>query len=157
MTHPDLSFVDEHDVMMDVPAEVVWESLVQQVSGLFGGHLAPRYARAVGCVDQTIGGPRPLAEGSTLPGFHVETFTSPSELILAGRHRFSTYVLRFQVEALSPTRSRLHAETRAAFPGVAGSIYRLAVIGSGGHTVAVRRILTQVKRATMRSRSAAGR
>ena len=157
MTDSDVPFVDEHDVMIDVPAEVVWESLVQQVSGLFGGHLAPRYARAVGCDDQSIGGPRPLAQGSTLPGFHVETFASPSELVLAGRHRFSTYVLRFQVEAISPTRSRLRAETRAAFPGVAGGIYRLAVIGTGGHAVAVRRILTQVKRATMRSRSTAGR
>ena len=157
MMDSDVPFIDEHAIEIGAPATAVWEVLVRHVGGLFGGSVAPRYARVVGCDDQTVGGPQPLAEGSSLPGFHVKIFTPPSELVLAGRHRFSTYVLRFQVEALGPTRSRLHAETRAAFPGVAGGIYRLAVIGTGGHAVAVRRILTQVKRATMRSRSTAGR
>ena len=84
-----------------------------------------------------------------MPGFHVEVFTPPSELILAGRHRFSTYALRFRVEPVHATQSRLRAETRAAFPGVAGGLYRLAVIGTGGHKVAVRKILTRVKRSAV--------
>ena len=142
-----MPFVDEHSVVIDAPAAAVWDTLVHQVGGLFGGGLAPRYARVVGCDDQTAGGPRPLAEGSTMPGFHVEIFTPPSELVLAGRHRFSTYVLRFRVEPISATQSRLRAETRAAFPGFAGGLYRLMVIGTGGHKVAVRRILSSVRRA----------
>lgn len=149
MTDLEVPFVDEHSVVINAPAEAVWETLVLQVSGLFGGGLAPRYARVVGCDDQTAGGPRPLAEGSTMPGFHVEVFTPPSELILAGRHRFSTYALRFRVEPIHATQSRLRAETRAAFPGVAGGLYRLAVIGTGGHKVAVRKILTRVKRSAV--------
>ena len=149
MTGPDVPFVDEHTVVIDAPAEAVWENLVRQVSGLFAGGLAPRYARAVGCDDQTVGGPRPLAEGSSVPGFHVEVLTPPSELVLAGGHRFSTYVLRFRVEPISATQSRLRAETRAAFPGVAGGLYRLAVIGTGGHKVAVRKILTRVNRSAV--------
>ena len=144
-----MPFVDEHRVVIDAPAAAVWENLVHQVSELFGGGLAPRYARAVGCDDQTAGGPRPLAEGSTMPGFHVEIFTPPSELILAGRHRFSTYVLRFRVEPIGTTQSRVCAETRAAFPGFAGGLYRFMVIGTGGHKVAVRRILSRVSRATV--------
>ncbi len=146
MTDLEVLFVDEHSVVIDAPAEAVWETLVRQVSGLFGGGLAPRYARAVGCDDQTVGGPRPLAEGSTMPGFHVEIFIPPSELVLAGRHRFSTYVLRFRVEPINATQSRLRAETRAAFPGFAGGLYRFLVIGTGGHAVAVRRILAHAKR-----------
>ena len=157
MTDSDVPFIDEHTIEIEASTAAVWETLVQKVGGLFGGSVAPRYARVVGCEDQTVGGPQPLAEGSTLPGFHVEIFTPPSVLILAGHHRFSTYVLRFRTEAISPTRSRLHAETRAAFPGVAGGIYRLAVIGTGGHAVVVRRMLSRVKRSTLHDRSTANR
>ncbi|MEO6467790.1 MAG: hypothetical protein ABIP21_01725 [Acidimicrobiia bacterium] len=157
MTDSDLPFIDEHAIEIEASTTVVWEMLVRHVGGLFGGSVAPRYARVVGCDDQIVGGPQPLAEGSTLPGFHVVIFTPPAELVLAGRHRFSTYVLRFQTEAISPTRSRLHAETRAAFPGVAGRMYRLAVIGTGGHAVVVRRVLSRVKRSTLHDRSTANR
>jgi hypothetical protein len=40
------------------------------------------------------------------------------------------------------------AQTRAAFRGVLGRIYRAAVIGSGGHRLVTRRLLRQVARAT---------
>jgi hypothetical protein len=54
--------------------------------------------------------------------------------------------LTFRVEAAGRDRTRLRAESRAVFPGVAGGIYRLLVIGTGGHIVAVRRLLASVKR-----------
>ena len=41
-------------------------------------------------------------------------------------------------------------ESRAAFPGPQGRLYRLAVVGSGGHVVAVRRMLTGIRRAADR-------
>ncbi|MFE5907644.1 hypothetical protein ACFQ6B_00900 [Streptomyces wedmorensis] len=63
------------------------------------------------------------------------------ELALAGAHRFSTYSLVFRIEDLGDGRARLRAETRAAFPGMAGRIYRLLVIGSGGHAIGMRRML----------------
>ena len=80
-----------------------------------------------------------------MPGFHVVAAEAPSLLALVGRHRFSTYALTFRVDALDDGRSRLRAETRASFPGLGGRLYRLAVIGSRGHVVAVRRMLAAVR------------
>jgi hypothetical protein len=40
----------------------------------------------------------------------------------------------------------LRAESRATFPGLAGAAYRLLVVRSGGHVVAVRRLLSAVRR-----------
>ncbi len=157
MTDSDVPFIDDHGTEIDAPIDDVWEALIEQVSGLFADGVAPRYARAVRCDDQTAAGPRPLAEGSTIPGFRVTTLQPPSELVLAGRHRFSTYSLRFRLEPIDRARSRLRAETRATFPGFGGRVYRFVVIGTGGHEVAVRRLLTRVKRATMHDRSTASR
>ncbi len=155
MTDSDVPFIDEHETEIDAPVDDVWAALVEQVSRLFGGGLAPWYARAVRCDDQTAAGPRPMGEGSTIPGFRVTTLVSPSELVLDGRHRFSTYSLRFRLEPIDRERSRLCAETRATFPGVSGRVYRFVVIGTGGHEVAVRRLLTRVKRAALYGRRTA--
>jgi hypothetical protein len=69
-----------------------------------------------------------------------------SQLVLAGRHRFSHYTLTFRLQQIEPERTRLSAESRASFPGVAGGVYRLLVVRSGGHVVAVRRLLAGMKR-----------
>ncbi len=60
-------------------------------------------------------------------------------LALRGRHRFADYALTFLLDGVS-----LRAETRAAFPGVLGRLYRTAVLGSGGHRLMTRRLLRQV-------------
>jgi hypothetical protein len=86
-------------------------------------------------------------------GFRVETADAPNALMLTGRHRFSSYALTFRSEPLRPGRTRLRAETRASFPGVAGGVYRVLVIGSGGHRVAADRMLTAIAR---RARAIAG-
>ena len=62
----------------------------------------------------------------------------------------STYALIFRVEPASSGQTRLHAQTRAAFPGVHGTVYRLLVIGTRGHVVAVRRMLASVRRRSER-------
>jgi hypothetical protein len=105
-----------------------------------------RFARIVGCADSEATGERPLAEGSTMPGFRVVSAVPGSGLVLEGRHHFSSYALSFRLEPVCLGRSRLRAESRAAFPGLAGGVYRLLVIGTGGHVVAVRRSLSVVKR-----------
>jgi hypothetical protein len=66
-------------------------------------------------------------------------------LVLAGRHRFSRYaiVLRFE-EQDGGTLCRL--ESRAEFPGLHGRAYRLAVISSRAHVVAVRLLLRDLAR-----------
>jgi hypothetical protein len=84
--------------------------------------------------------------GSALPGFRVVAAVPGRELVLAGRHRFSSYALVFHLEPAGPGCSRLRAETRAAFPGLSGSLYRRLVIGTGGHAVGMRRLLSAVGR-----------
>ena len=68
--------------------------------------------------------------------------------MLAGRHRFSSYALIFRLDEIGAHRSRLRAETRATFPGAGRRVYRLLVIGTGGHAVAVGRMLAKVARLT---------
>jgi hypothetical protein len=144
----DLPFIDEHLADIAASADDTWTELVESVDASFLRSAAKRFARVVGCEQTAPSGPRPLAAGSTIPGFRVETAVPGKELVLAGRHRFAAYALSFRLEARGPQRTRLYAETRASFPGVRGGFYRLLVITFGGHTVAVRRLLAGVKRRT---------
>ena len=151
-----LPYVDEHVIDVRADAADVWPELLEGLERSFSHRAAEVYARVIGCEDTAAGGPRPFAVGSTIPGFHVTASTSRSELVLEGRHRFSTYALRFRIEPVRPGQARLHAETRAAFPGWAGRAYRLMIIGTGGHVVAVRRLLSGIsRRAEARERALA--
>jgi hypothetical protein len=147
-SHPDpeaLPFLDEHGVEIAATPEAVWDSLCRVAEGSFSSPFAARFARWVGCEATTASGPRPLAEGSTFPGFTVARAEPGSQLALAGRHRYSEYALVFHL-AGSDTGTRLRAETRAQFPGAAGRLYRAAVIGARGHVLVTMRLLTAVKR-----------
>ncbi|MFD3570237.1 hypothetical protein [Streptomyces sp. NPDC058667] len=142
-----LPFVDEHAVVVDVRAEELWQRLVVGVERAFSRDGGARYARLVRAEPVVAGGPRPLAEGSAFPGFRVVRVVPGRELALHGGHRFSAaYSLVFRIDALADGRSLLRAETRAAFPGVAGRIYRLLVIRSGGHAFGMRRMLAGYRR-----------
>jgi hypothetical protein len=141
-----LPYVDEHATEIRASVDDVWSALIETLDRAFSRPGAGGYARTVGCAESTASGPRPLAIGSTIPGFRVADAVPGSELVLIGRHRFSAYALIFRLEQVSSRQSRLCAETRAAFPGVAGGLYRILVIGTGGHGVAVRRLLSAVKR-----------
>ncbi|MDQ1032481.1 hypothetical protein QF035_010063 [Streptomyces umbrinus] len=146
MQIPSLPYRDEHTTVVAAGADDVWRSLGDTLDRSFSRPGANRYARLVGCADRTASGPRPLAEGSTFPGFRVAAAVPGRELVLGGRHRFSSYALIFRLEPAGPGRSRLTAETRATFPGPAGGLYRLLVLGTGGHAVGVRRLLATVRR-----------
>ena len=139
-----LPYIDEHAIDIAAGVDEVWPVLLDTIDRGFARTGTGGYARAVGCTDITASGPRPLAVGSTLPGFHVAAAVPGAELVLEGRHRFSSYALTFRLEPDGADRSRLRAETRATFPGFAGGIYRLLVIGTRGHVVAVRRMLSTV-------------
>lgn len=129
-----LPYLDEHTTDIAADADEVWTALLATVDrlGMAG------YARIVGCADHSASGPRPLAEGSTIPGFRVAALVPATELALEGRHRFSSYALIFRIDRLGVGRSRLRAESRGVFPGLFGRVYRLLVIGTGGHVVVVR-------------------
>lgn len=146
MTHDvDLPYLDEHSTDIAAGVDDVWPVLVETVDRALSRAGAACYARAIGCADGEASGPRPLGEGSTLPGFHVVTAVPGSVLVLQGRHRFSTYALTFRLDDVDADRSRLYAESRAAFPGLAGRAYRLLVISTRGHVVLVRRLLARVR------------
>jgi hypothetical protein len=128
----DLPLVDEHHTIIGAGPDAVWTALRAWWDRMSDRKGVRAYARLVGCEDAA--------------GFHVAREIPPSELALAGRHRFSTYELTFRVSALESERSRLSAETRAQFPGVTGGAYRTLVIGTRFHVFAVRRLLVGIER-----------
>lgn len=140
-----LPFVDEHGVEIAAPPDAVWEPLCRVAEGAFSSPTVARVARVLGCEATAASGPRPLAEGSTFPGFTVARAVPGSELALVGRHRYSDYALVFHLSG-DGTTTRLRAETRARFPGLSGRLYRAAVIGTRGHVLVTTRLLGAVKR-----------
>jgi hypothetical protein len=145
-----LPFVDEHGVEVAAPPEVVWESVRRVAEGSFSSPATSRVAGLLGCEPGAASGPRPLAEGSTIPGFAVARTEPGSELALVGRHRYSEYTLVFHLEG-NGEGTRLRAETRARFPGVSGRLYRAAVIGTRAHVLVTMRLLGAVKRRAEKS------
>ncbi|MFD9461061.1 hypothetical protein [Streptomyces sp. NPDC060027] len=141
-----LPYLDEHTTVVAAGTGDLWRGLGEVLDRSAARPGASGYARLVGCSDRTASGPRPFAEGSTIPGFRVTAAVPGSELVLRGRHRFSSYALIFRVERVGPDRSRLRAESRAAFPGPAGAVYRRLVVGTGGHARGMRRLLASIAR-----------
>jgi len=141
-----LPYLDEHDAEVAAGTEDVWVAL-EGLEKRLRSPVVTAFVRLVGCADLDHGGPRPLSEGSTVPGFRVVAAVPRSKLELAGCHRFATYALTFHVEAAGPGRSRVRAESRASFPGAAGAIYRALVLRTGAHVVGVRHLLAVVRRA----------
>jgi hypothetical protein len=148
-----LTHVDEHSAVIDADLGPTWDALLRVVEGSVSGGAASRFARALGCAETVAGGPRPLAAGSTVPGFRVESASQGRRLALAGSHRFSDYSLVFRLEGRGPGETVLRAETRAAFPGLRGEAYKTMVIRSGGHLLVTRRLLGATKRRAERRRA----
>ena len=140
-----LPYVDEHTKIIAAGVDDVWRVLLEIFEETFTRPVAARYARIVRCDDRAVAGPRPLAAGSRVPGFRVVVAVPGSELVLVGHHHFSSYALTFRLQPIGMNQSRVQVETRAAFPGLAGRVYRLMIIGTGGHVVAVRRLLARVE------------
>jgi hypothetical protein len=134
---PELQFVDEHAQPIAAPAGAVWTALVDFIRRRRrrGGTLA----RLLGCEPA---GPTPefaARPGETIPGFRVVAAEPERRLALAGRHRFAAYTLTFHLDGRA-----LRATTHAAFPGIAGTLYRAAVIGSGAHRLITRGMLRRI-------------
>ncbi len=126
----------------------MWSVLTQALCKGFGSSGSAPVARALGLVPaRTRGDWRgTLHPGDALPGFAVAQTRPPQRLELRGRHRFSSYALVFELDAVGAARCTLRAQTWAEFPGPIGRAYRALVIGSGGHRVIVRRLLRDVAR-----------
>ncbi len=141
----DLPHIDEHSTAIAATTDTTWDALLRVVEGSFASGASARGARLLGCADTVASGPRPLADGSVLPGFHVETAQAPRELAIVGGHRFSDYALIFRLDDEGADRTVLRAETRATFPGLKGGAYRAMVIGTRIHVLVTRRILGAAK------------
>jgi len=146
-----LPYVDEHATIVAADRERTWDSLLRVAAGFSAGPGAPRFARLVGCADLEPAGPRPLAVGSVVPGFHVAVAEPGAELALVGSHHFSNYALVFHLDSLDAGGTRLRAETRAEFPHLRGAVYRALVIGTRMHVLVTRRVLGAVKRSAERA------
>ena len=150
-TGSDLPHIDEHATTVAAGRDEVWRALWETLTRSWGGR-GRLAARALGCAETEVrdleGAP---VEGSTIVGFRVERARPEGELALAGRHRYSRYALVFRIDALPGGATRLRAQTLAEFPGPAGALYRLLVIGSRGHVLAVRRLLEAVRRRAERA------
>ena len=152
-----LPHIDEHSTQIEAGLDPAWEALLRVIEGSFGSAPTARVARLLGCADVAASGPRPLATGATLPGFHVEAAKRPEVLALVGRHRFSDYALIFRLEGDGDGHTILRAETRAKFPGFKGSVYRALVIGTRGHVVVTRRLLGATRQRAERASSSTDR
>lgn len=136
-----LPFVDDHARVVAALPERTWQALVAVVGGF---PALPGLLTSVWGLDPPAGvGWRDPAPGDAVPGFAVTQADPPRTLTLRGRHRFSRYELGFSLAPAGPG-TELHVRTAAVFPGVLGRGYRLAVIGSGGHVLAVRHLLGRV-------------
>jgi len=155
-----LPYIDEISITAPADLDATWSALVAAMGATSRSPIA-HYARLVGADPVAARGDwdgRRLRPGATVPGFAVDDAQAPHRLRLTGRHRFARYALTFRLEpasdpAVTPATpattaapaTRITAETRAAFPGVLGRAYRALVITSGGHRIAVHRMLRGVR------------
>ena len=136
-----LPLLDSHSTVIPAGNAAAWRGVLRLVSERMSSPTAARYARLVGCVPAIASGPRPVEVGSTVPGFEVTALDPQCELVLSGRHRFARYQVVFRVSEATVT-----TESRAEFPGRLGGIYRVLVIGTRLHVLAVRRMLRSIAR-----------
>jgi len=115
-----LPYIDEHAISVRADRDETWSALLR-----------------VMC--------REPNDPTTVPiGFALDGASAPQWFALKGRHPFSVYKLVFELADQGCGHTRLRALTWAAFPGVAGKVYRALVIGSGGHRIVVRRMLKRI-------------
>ena len=133
----DLPYLDEHSIAVAAPRDVVWVALC-------------RYADAAIGVPE--GNPLGRLLGADPPrGFAVTASRERDHLGLGGRHRFSRYLLTFDLTDLPDGGTRVSARSYGEFPGLHGLAYRTLVIGSGGHVLAVRHMLRGIRRQSLRT------
>jgi hypothetical protein len=142
--------IDEHAIEIDAPAEAAWAALFPTLERAFDTRSAQRYAAKVNARETKRKGDL-HHPGGTLPGFTITRAIAPVMLAMAGEHHFAKYAVVFRIDLLPGQRSRVRLETRAEFVGGKGRFYRVAVLGTRGHVLMVRRLLRQIKRGAERS------
>ena len=143
--------IDEPSVRVAAEPAACWSALASHLEGSFGSRASAAAATVLGCEHvRATDVPFPQ-NGAVVPGFRVERAEPPQLLALAGRHRFSTYSLAFRLEGAGGGGTTILAETRAAFPGLAGGLYRATVISSGAHGRLMTSMLGSIRRRAERA------
>jgi hypothetical protein len=142
----DLPFIDRLVIEVAADRSATWAALIEVLTRSLESRGSRLGSRLLESSVLEAGGPRPLAPGSTLPGFRVVSVDPSRELVLDGSHRFAHHEMAFEVGEIDPDRSELAVVTRAEFPGPVGTAYRALVIGSRGHVLVTRRLLNSVRR-----------
>ena len=142
--------VDTHEIEIAAPPATVWDALAATMRRSLSRPPAHLVARLTGVHERGFDGPAFPQAGARVPGFRVTASIPGERLRLEGRHRFSRYALEFELRPLAGG-TRLSAATHAAFPGLAGALYRTPVLGTRGHVLVVRRILRSVRRRAERA------
>lgn len=130
----DLPFVDAYSRSVAATPAHTWEALehhVERMTTSTRGVLHGVLFRVLGTEPRS--------------GFEVVETEPLREVVLGGRHRFSTYRLVFRVEPDNDG-ALLSALTYAEFPGLRGRAYRTALMVSTGHRRAAQKILAGVAR-----------
>ena len=127
----DLPYLDRHTIDIEASPAVVWLALRAYALHELGMAESSRFASLLGT--------QPWS------GFAITVEQPPHRLVARGRHRFSDYAIVFELHAQNPTKTRLEAHSYARFPGVAGALYRLVVIGTRLHVPATRHLLRAVR------------
>jgi hypothetical protein len=125
-----LPHIDDHEVRIDAPVDVVYPVLRRSVESL-GAKEGRLLAWLLGTHP-----PSGFGVAEEVPGRLVR---------LTGRHRFSRYQLLFELDEV-PGGTVLRARSYGEFPGLHGRAYRAAVIGTRGHVLATRYLLKRVRR-----------
>jgi hypothetical protein len=133
----ELPYVDEHAVRIAASREQVWIALQHYAATSLRLSDRSPLARLLGT--------EPRA------GFEVAESAPTESLTLVGSHRFSRYMLRFELSDAGEGATQLRAQTYAVFPGFGGRVYRAMVIGSRAHVVATNRMLRSVRRRSRES------
>ena len=141
-----LPLIDVRSIEVGASSVRCWHAVIDVMSRSVDGPGARVFAAGVRCADRSSSG-KPDEVGAAFPGFHVVRSEPPFLWGLEGSHRFSTYSLEFRVDSIGPARSAVLAESRARFHGLPGTLYRTAVIGTGGHAFTVGTLLARVKAA----------
>lgn len=131
-----LPIVDEHSRNVHAEPDRVWDAVMRLVHGPLA-RPAPRAFVSLWNLEP-------------VSGFDIADETAPRHVALRGRHRFSRYELAFDVVS-GPDVVTVRARTSAEFPGIAGAVYRVLVIGTGGHRLAVRHMLREIARSAERA------
>jgi hypothetical protein len=90
-------------------------------------------------------------------GFEVTAAEEPHRLVLAGRHRFSRYVLDLRMADAGDGTTTASAATYADFPGPHGSLYRVLVVRTRFHVLATRALLRGLRDRVARMNAVTGR